>query len=103
MSFTNPFKITVDDTVGVEVAKTVRNIRYLRRLRPPSNVVRWKPTRLSRSAEGFLSMYSNNSPPGIQTETNWSGAVVTPRSGTTFGCSKRFHTAASWKKAYVSG
>jgi len=46
-------------------------------------------------------MYSDNSPPDIQTEMDWKGVKVAPRKGTMFGCVKRFHTTASWQNAYM--
>ena len=92
----------MNDTVGMEVTETDNNVKNLaREVGAPFNVARRKPTRLSRSIDGFLSIYCNSSLPGIQTETNWRGVVVTPRSGTMFGWSRRFHTTASLKKAYV--
>lgn len=44
-------------------------------------------------------MYSKRSPPGIQFEISWKGAMVVPNSGTIFGCVKRFHMTASWQNA----
>ena len=32
---------------------------------------------------------------------DWKGVTVTPRRGTTFGCTRRFHTTASRQKSYV--
>src|SRR5882757_7680011 len=46
-------------------------------------------------------MYLHSSPPDIQAETNWKGFKVTPKRGTMFGWTKRFHNTASRQKACV--
>lgn len=49
--------------------------------------------------DGFVMIYSGNSPPGIQAVTNWKGSTVTPMRGATFGCTKCFQITASRRKA----
>lgn len=61
-----------------------------------------KLTRPRRLAHGCASIYSDNSPPVIQSEMSWKGDMVVPKSETMFGWSKRFHTMTSLQKAYES-
>ena len=42
-------------------------------------------------------MYFDRSPAGINAETSWGGEIVAPRRGKMYGCSKYFHTTASWQ------
>ena len=53
-------------------------------------------TSLRLTVSGWFVIYSVKLPPGIQSEMSRGGSITIPRSGTTFGCQKPFHTTAAW-------
>ena len=81
---------------GVEKVKTLSDITQLvAGISVGSNATIRVLARSTRSAPGFLLIYSVKSPPDIHSEMSWSGVKVMPMSGTMFWCAKCFHTTAS--------
>jgi hypothetical protein len=98
---THSFEVPVYHFARMEVVESVSDVGQLVVGVSEGQTQRERHLRaqIGRHRSVFL-MYSDRSPPGIQSEMSWRrGEVWAPRRGTMFGWFKRFHVTASLQKA----